>query len=174
MQALKTRAETTEQSSLDLTNIITSENKDIPIIETDENDKPSGEGLNLDSSLIKKDSNYLRKKLAEFKKQHDPITIEISNNPLIINKYYYGDSDLLKQVRYYPIVQLFIVALVHHYYLICHFHKKHINAKPGMGRHGKRNSAPIGHSHFIVRGLGGNVERKSSCQNLFLLKWKKM
>ena len=111
VQALKTRAETTERSSLDLTNIITSENKDIPIIETDENDKPSGEVLNLDSSLVKKDSNYVRKKLREFKKQHDPITIEISNNPVIINKYYYGDSDLLKQVRYYPIVQLFIVAL---------------------------------------------------------------
>lgn len=111
VQALKTRAETTERSSLDLTNIITSENKDIPIIETDEDDRPSGEVLNLDSSLVKKDSNYVRKKLAEFKKQHDPITIEISNTPVIINKYYYGDSDLLKQVRYYPIVQLFIVAL---------------------------------------------------------------
>ena len=111
VQALKTRAETTERSSLDLTNIITSENKDIPIIETDENDRPSGEVLNLDSSLVKKDTNYVRKKLAEFKKQHDPITIEISNNPVILNKYYYGDSDLLKQIRYYPIVQLFIVAL---------------------------------------------------------------
>ena len=111
VQALKTRAETTERSSLDLTNIITSENKDIPIIETDENDRPSGEVLNLDSSLVKKDTNYVRKKLAEFKKQHDPITIEISNNPVILNKYYYGDSDLLKQIRYYPIVQLFIVTL---------------------------------------------------------------
>jgi len=111
VQALKTRAETTERSSLDLTNIITSENKDIPIIETDENDRPSGEVLNLDSSLVKKDTNYVRKKLAEFKKQHDPITIEISNNPVILNKYYYGNSDLLKQIRYYPIVQLFIVAL---------------------------------------------------------------
>ena len=51
VQALKTRAETTEKPALDLTNIITSENKDIPIIETDENDKPSGEVLNLDSFL---------------------------------------------------------------------------------------------------------------------------
>lgn len=111
VQALKTRAETTEKPALDLTNIITSENKDIPIIETDEKDKPSGVVLNLDSSLVKKDSRYVYKKLAEFKKQHKPITIEISKDPLIINKYYYGDSDLLKQVRYYPIVQLIIVAL---------------------------------------------------------------
>jgi signal transduction histidine kinase len=111
IQSLKTRAETTEASALNLTNIITTENKDIPIIETDENDKPSGGGLNLDTMLIKKDSNYLPEKLAEFKKQHDPITVEISKDPLIINKYYYGDSDLLRQVRYYPIVQLLIVAL---------------------------------------------------------------
>jgi signal transduction histidine kinase len=111
VQALKTRAETTEKPALDLTNIITSENKDIPIIETDENDKPSGEVLNLDSFLVKTDSNYVRKKLSEFKKQHEPITVEISKEPLLVNKYYYGDSDLLKQVRYYPLVQLFIVAL---------------------------------------------------------------
>jgi signal transduction histidine kinase len=111
IQSLKTRAETTEASALDLTNIITSENRDIPILETDENDKPSGSGLNLDTTLIKKDRNYLKRKLAEFKKQHEPITVEITKEPLIINKYYYGDSDLLKQVRYYPIVQLLIVAL---------------------------------------------------------------
>ncbi len=111
VQALKTRAETTEKPALDLTNIITSENRDIPIIETNENDKPSGEVLNLDSFLVKTDSNYVHKKLAEFKKQHEPITVEISKEPLLVNKYYYGDSDLLKQVRYYPLVQLFIVAL---------------------------------------------------------------
>lgn len=111
IQSLKTRAETTEASALNLTNTITTENRDIPIMETDENDKPSGSGLNLDTILLKKDSSYLRRKLVEFKKQHEPITVEISKDPLIINKYYYGDSELLKQVRYYPLVQLFIVAL---------------------------------------------------------------
>ncbi len=111
VQALKTRAETTEKPALDLTNIITSENTDIPIIETDEKDKPSGVSLNLDSELVKKDKSYLTKKLVEFKKQHEPITIELSKEPLIINKYYYGDSDVLKRIRYFPIVQLIIVAL---------------------------------------------------------------
>lgn len=111
VQALKTRAETTEKPALDLTNTITSENKDIPIIETDENDRPSGVSLNLDSTLLKDDSNYISKKLAEFKKQHDPFTVQISKEPLLLNKYYYGDSELLKQVRYYPMVQLLIVAL---------------------------------------------------------------
>ncbi len=111
VQSLKTRASTTDESALMLTNIITSENKDIPIIETDENDNPSGAGLNLDTMMIKKDTNYLRKKVAEFKTQNDAISVEINKDPLIINKYYYGDSDLLKEVRYYPLIQLFIVTL---------------------------------------------------------------
>ena len=111
VQALKTRAETQETSALDLTNIITSENTDIPIIETDENDNPLGGGLNLDTLKIKSDSNYLREKVRQFKKLHDPIELEISKDPLLINKYYYGDSALLREVRYYPLVQLLIVTL---------------------------------------------------------------
>ncbi len=111
VQSLKTRAETSEAPALDLTNIITSENTDIPIIETDEKDNALGAGLNLDTIKIKSDTNYLKHKINEFKNQHPPITIEISKEPLIFNKYYYGDSLLLKQVRYYPLVQLIIVAL---------------------------------------------------------------
>ena len=111
VQALKTRAATQEPSALDLTNIITSENTDIPIIETDEYDNPLGGGLNLDTVKIKSDSNYLRELVAEFRDKHDPIIVEVAKDPLIVNRYYYGDSILLKQVRYYPLVQLFIVAL---------------------------------------------------------------
>lgn len=113
VQSLKTRATSTDQSALDLTNIITSENKDIPVIGTDEKDNPLGFGetLNLDSTVISKDSGYLRRKLSEFSNQHEPIILEISSDPLLVNKYYYGDSDLLKEVRYYPIIQLIIVAL---------------------------------------------------------------
>jgi hypothetical protein len=54
VQSLKTRATANEQSAIDLTNIITSHNTDIPIIETDEKDNPSGEMLNLDTLLVKK------------------------------------------------------------------------------------------------------------------------
>ena len=113
VQALKTRAETNERSALDLTNIITSENTDIPIIGTDEYDKPLGsdESKNVDTVLAKSDTNYLKRKVKEFKKQHAPIIVEISKDPALINKYYYGDSQLLKEVRYYPIIQLLIVAL---------------------------------------------------------------
>ena len=110
VQSLKTRATTTDGSALTLTNIITSENTDIPIIETDENDNPSGAALNLDTNLVKTDTNYLRKKIEQFKKENEALSVEISKEPLIVNKYYYGDSELLKEVRYYPIIQLIIVA----------------------------------------------------------------
>lgn len=111
VQSLKTRATVTEQAAIDLTNTIASHNTDIPIIETDESDNPSGEGLNLDTTAIKKDSSYLRKKVAEFKQLNDPVVVELSKQPLIVNKYYYGKSKLQSEVSYYPIIQLFIVAL---------------------------------------------------------------
>ncbi len=111
VQSLKTRATTTDVSALTLTNIITSENTDIPIIETDEMGNPSNATLNLDTNLIKSDSNYLRRKIEEFKNENDALSVEISKDPRLINKYYYGDSELLKEVRYYPIIQLVIVAL---------------------------------------------------------------
>lgn len=110
-ESLKTRASTLEGSALSLTTKIANENKDIPIIETDEKDNPSGATLNLDTNRIKKESNYIQIKLAEFKKENPAIEVEISKDPLFVNKYYYGDSDLLKEVRYYPIIQLVIVAL---------------------------------------------------------------
>jgi signal transduction histidine kinase len=111
VQSLKTRAATNDQSALNLTNTIAEDNTTIPIIATDENDNPLGEFLNLDSEKVKTDSGYLKEKVREFKSEHEPILVEISKSPEIINKYYYGSSRLLKQVRYYPIVQLFIVAL---------------------------------------------------------------
>ena len=124
VQALKTRGNTTEPSAIELTNIITNENTAIPIIGTDEKDNPLGPNdvSNLDSAKVKSDSNYLKNKIQEFKNQHEPITVEISKDPLLINKYYYGDSELLQRVRYYPIIQLFIV--VYHYYFNYGFGKK--------------------------------------------------
>ena len=113
VQSLKTRGSATEQSAIELTNIITTENSEIPIIGTNEKDEPLGpnDALNLDSNKIKSNPNYLKEKVEQFKSEHQPIILELSKTPLYINKYYYGDSELLQEVRYYPIIQLFIVAL---------------------------------------------------------------
>ena len=111
VESLKTKIATEDQATINFANMIAADNQEIPIIETDENDNPSGISKNLDSVQALKDSNYLKEKVKEFKQLHDPILIEINKEPLIINKYYYGDSDLLQEVRYYPIIQLLIVAL---------------------------------------------------------------
>lgn len=95
---------------LTLASEIQRKNEDIPIILTDEKDNII-DHRNLDSNSITGDQNYLAKKLKEFKKSRPPYTVVVTEKPFVANKYYYGESALLKQVRYYPMVQLFIVAL---------------------------------------------------------------
>lgn len=107
---LKLRATTEDPNVLEYTKKAIEENKTIPIIETDENNNPTGIYVNLDSNKVNKDTNYLRRKLKNFSSRA-PIIVEITQQPVTYNKYYYGDSKLLNEVRYYPIVQLCIVAL---------------------------------------------------------------
>lgn len=110
--ATKTIMTAPDDAVLDLAVKISTENKDIPIIETDEHDHiHAGNCVNLDSARIVKDSTYLTQKLQEFKRQHDPIVVKITDTPYTANKYYYGESLLQQEVRYYPIVQLVIVGL---------------------------------------------------------------
>ena len=111
VESLKTKIATEDPATINFANMIAADNVEIPIIETDENDNPSGIAKNLDTLMIQKDSLYLKRKVKEFKGLHDPLIIEINKDPLIVNKYYYGDSELLQEVRYYPIIQLLIVAL---------------------------------------------------------------
>jgi len=110
-ESLKLKATSNDPNVLTFTNQIAIENKEIPIIETDENDNPSGLYVNLDSARVASDSNYLQKKIKQFKGINDPVRVEITSTPATFNKYYYGNSDLLNEVQYYPIVQLFIVGL---------------------------------------------------------------
>jgi signal transduction histidine kinase len=112
VEAQKTIIDATDQASFNLAAKISSENKEIPIIETDENDKINSINcVNLDTNKIKTDNTYLPEKLAEFKKHHEPIVLILSKQPYQANKYYYGESMLQREVRYYPIVQLLIVGL---------------------------------------------------------------
>ncbi|MBK8139571.1 MAG: HAMP domain-containing histidine kinase [Chitinophagaceae bacterium] len=89
---------------------IVTENKSIPIIETNEKDSITNY-INLDSAQVAKNSNYVEQKLRQFKSQNKAVEWTDPQNPSIRNRYYYGESKLLNEVRYYPIVQLCIVAL---------------------------------------------------------------
>jgi signal transduction histidine kinase len=110
-ESLKLKASSNDPNVITFTNQIAVDNKEIPIIETDEHDNPSGIYVNLDSTRISRDSNYLKRKLKQFGSIHDPVKVEITSSPQTFNKYYYGNSDLLNEVQYYPIVQLLIVGL---------------------------------------------------------------
>lgn len=100
----------THNIDLTLPNLIRNEQRSIPIIETTEKDVIIGY-VNLDSAQAANDSNYLKKKLRDFKSENDPLIIVLSEKPYAANKYYYGHTSLLDQVRYYPLVQLLIVTL---------------------------------------------------------------
>lgn len=93
-----------------LVSIIIAENSTIPIIQTDEKGTVI-DYINLDSAKVSKDPQYVFRKLEEFKSENDPITWTNPLDSTKSNVYYYGDTRLLNQVRYYPVVQLLIVSL---------------------------------------------------------------
>lgn len=102
--------------------MITIQQNEIPIIEATEKDSITS-WVNLDSAKIekgwaKKDSlhipntnSYLQNKLRSFHAENKSIVWADPLDPKRKNKYYYGHSRLLDEVRYYPLIQLFIVGL---------------------------------------------------------------
>ncbi|MGC5184056.1 hypothetical protein ACPXBI_28815, partial [Escherichia coli] len=66
--AERTILNSTDTASINLASKISAENKEIPIIETNEKGLPTGNYVNLDSTLVKLDSHYLMQKLIEFKR----------------------------------------------------------------------------------------------------------
>ncbi len=85
-------------------------NTSIPIIEADQFDRINDQ-INLDTSKISKDSSYLVRMLNKFKSINPPLVYPDPLDSSRLTKYYYGHTKLLDEVRYYPIIQLLIVAL---------------------------------------------------------------
>src|SRR5207237_590473 len=90
------------------------DNNTVPVIILTNEGKIGGK-RNLDS-LLEKDSVYLAGQLEEMKKLYPPIEIEYAPgkiNLVEVNTSYifYGESFTLKQLRYYPYVQLMIIGL---------------------------------------------------------------
>lgn len=85
-------------------------NKDIPIIETNEKDSITF-FVNLDSSKAASDPGYLNEKLRSLKAINEPILYYDPLDSAKVNKYYFGHTTILNEVRYYPLIQLLIVGL---------------------------------------------------------------
>ena len=111
-----------ENNETALASTISLQQKDIPIIETTEKDSITS-WANLDSAKVQdgwpkddtvhilNNNSYLRSKLNSFRSVNKTIEWIDPLNPGRKNRYYYGHSQLLDEVRYYPLVQLFIVGL---------------------------------------------------------------
>ena len=98
-------------NSVNLSSKILIENsRNIPMIAVTEKDSIF-DHYNLDSIQSKTNPDYLKNKLKKFKALHEPIEWRNPLDTTQINRVYYGESSLLKQVRYYPLIQLLIVAL---------------------------------------------------------------
>lgn len=110
VEAGKLLVNDTTGMSLRLVSIIITQNKSIPIIVTDENDNIL-DHVNLDSVEIARNPEYVRQRLNTFTSRNEPIEWTNPSNPSEKNFYYYGNTPLLNQVRYYPLVQLLLVGL---------------------------------------------------------------
>lgn len=97
-------------ANLNLAVEIVTTNTTIPLILTNEDGRII-DSRNLDSNRIARDPRYIQQQLNAFKKQHPPFIMEVDAGQKISNYIYYGDSLILKQVRYYPYIQLIVVAL---------------------------------------------------------------
>ena len=97
-------------ANLNLAVEIVTTNTTIPLILTNEFGEIK-DSRNLDTSKIASHPKYLQEQLNIFKKKHPPFIMEVDAKLKIYNYIYYGDSLILKQVRYYPYIQLLVVTL---------------------------------------------------------------
>ncbi len=107
VEGLKTQSLSTDPLAIRYASSIVEENTSIPLILVDD------EGMivdykNLDTAKVRRDPDYLPKVLAEMKAQSDPIAFDYGVG---VNYVYFGESTLLKQLRYYPYFQWVTILL---------------------------------------------------------------
>ncbi|MCF6269898.1 MAG: HAMP domain-containing histidine kinase [Melioribacteraceae bacterium] len=91
---------------------------DFPLILADSNNKISidrmGGGirnLEIDSTFTDKEIiSFVENKINEFSKINNPIFV-YSQDSVVLNKIYFGDSDLITQLRYYPYLQIIFAIM---------------------------------------------------------------
>lgn len=117
VSAQQTIASASNFDNISLATIIVTEQQNIPVIETNESDSIMS-FVNFDSTHVANNHSYLQAELHKFKSRGAFIKTYFDNEGRRFNLYYYGESNLLKQVRYFPLVQLLIVILFSFFMLI--------------------------------------------------------
>jgi signal transduction histidine kinase len=93
--------------NLEFLSRIIEENTTVPVIWTDQSDNIIA-AKNFDPDKIN-DTKYLTVRLGKMKAKTDPIIISLPDG--VIQKVYYRDSTILRQLIYYPYVQLSVIIL---------------------------------------------------------------
>lgn len=107
VEGLKVSSQTSDATASEYILKLTVQNTNIPLILTDEQNNVI-DYKNLDSNLVAKNKNYIINKIEDFKSQHTPLVVDFESGK---QKVYYGDSYLLRQLKYFPYVQLTIILL---------------------------------------------------------------
>ncbi|CAH8284598.1 phospho-acceptor domain-containing protein [Mariniflexile fucanivorans] len=94
-------------ANLDLTLKILSSNKTTPMLVINEDGSLSSYN-NINEEKIS-DSLYLKKLILRFKEENRPIPVKLDDS--IVGTIYYGNSELLNKLKYYPLALLLIVFL---------------------------------------------------------------
>ena len=90
--------------------ILTENSRDIPMIAVTEKDSIL-DHYNIDTFNMVGNKKFLYQKLKGFKALNEPIIWKNPFDSTQNNKVYYGESALLKQIRYFPLIQLLVAAL---------------------------------------------------------------
>ena len=106
--AYKNLNEADETSEITFLFEVIKNNETVPVILTDDEGNIKA-WRNIDSTKAIENPNYLRQKLELMRSDKEPLAIEVGTGQL--DYIYYQDSYLLTQLKYYPYVQLGIIAV---------------------------------------------------------------
>lgn len=110
---------------------------DFPLILTDENDQPNIEGIRnieIDTSWSNTQvSDFLKIKIDEFREINPPILVTREDS-IVVQKIYYGDSELIQQLILYPYFQIiFAVVFILIAYISFSYMKKNEQSNLWVG-----------------------------------------
>jgi two-component system, sporulation sensor kinase D len=109
-KAIKGIADANENTDIGFLNEIIETNKSIPLIVTDE--KGNITTFNNIDSAKANNSNWVKEKLLDMKSRYEPVKLVFGASNEVFTQYlYYDESYNLKLLRYFPIIQLLLIAV---------------------------------------------------------------
>lgn len=109
-KAIKGIADANENTDIGFLNEIIETNKSIPLIVTDE--KGNITTFNNIDSAKANNANWVKEKLQDMKSRYEPVKLVFGASNEVFTQYlYYDESYNLKLLRYFPIIQLLLIAV---------------------------------------------------------------